>query len=103
MIHKKGKKNSDADALSRLSHMPKAPLLSEYKYAEFYEIDEPLIQFAEGVNKIQHVQCSMIGVAEEQANDKVCREVISWVEHGCVPKKKETRGKARVFGGAFHA
>ena len=59
MIHKKGKKNSIADALSRLSHMPEAPPLSKDKYAEFYEIDEPVIQFAEGLNKIQHIQHSM--------------------------------------------
>ena len=57
----------------------KAPPLSEDKYAEFYEIDKPVIQFAEGVNEIQHIQHSMIEVAEEQAKDKVWREVISWV------------------------
>ena len=37
----------------------------------------------------------MIEVAEKQAKDKVWREVISWVEQGRVPEKKETRGKAR--------
>ena len=62
---------------------------------EFYEIDEPVIQFAEGVNEIQHIQGSMIEVAEEQAKDKVWREVISWVEQGRVREKKEKRGKAR--------
>ena len=95
MIHKKGKENSNADALSRLSHMPEAPPLSKNEYEEFYEMDEPVIQFAEGVNRIQQVQSSMIEVAEKQAKDKVWREVISWVEQGCVPGKKETRGKAR--------
>ena len=33
VIHKEGKENSNADALSRLSHMPKAVPLSEDKYA----------------------------------------------------------------------
>ena len=37
VIQKKGKENSNADALSRSSHMPEAPLLSEDEYAEFYE------------------------------------------------------------------
>ena len=37
----------------------------------------------------------MIEVAEKQSKDKVWREVISWVEQGRVPEKKETRGKAR--------
>ena len=37
----------------------------------------------------------MIEVAEEQAKDKVWREVISWVEQGRVLEKKETKGKAR--------
>ena len=95
VIHKKGKKDSNADTLSRSSTMPEAPPLSEDKYAEFYEIDKPVIQFAEGVNEIQHIQCSMIEVAEEQAKDKVWREVISWVVQESVPEKKETRGKTR--------
>ena len=45
MIHKKGKENSNEDALSRSSHMSEAPPLSKDKYAEFYEIEEPVIQF----------------------------------------------------------
>ena len=32
VIHKKGKENSNADALSRSSHMREAPLLSEDEY-----------------------------------------------------------------------
>ena len=75
--------------------MPEAPPLSEDGYVEFYEIDEPVIQFAEGANEIQHVQGSMIEVAEEQAKEKVWREVVSWVEQGRIPEKKETRGKTR--------
>ena len=63
MIYKKGKENNNADALSRSSYMTKALLLSEDEYL----IDQPIIQFAEGVNEIQHIQCSMIEVAEEQA------------------------------------
>ena len=43
-------------ALSRSSHMSEALPLSENKYAEFYEIDKPMIQFADGVNEIQHAQ-----------------------------------------------
>ena len=50
VIHKKGKENSNADALSRSLHMAKAPLLEESEYAELYEIDEPVIQFEGGVN-----------------------------------------------------
>ena len=75
--------------------MLEAPPISEDEYAEFYEIDEPVIQFAEGVNEIQHDQRSMVEVAEEQAKDKIWREVISWVEKGRVLEKKETRGNAR--------
>ena len=50
VIHKKGKENSNADALSRSTHMAEAPLLEEDKYAEFNEIDEPVIKF-----EIQHI------------------------------------------------
>ena len=39
VIHKKGKENSNADALSRLSHMAEAPGLAEDEYAEFYDVD----------------------------------------------------------------
>ena len=95
MIRKKGKENRNADTLSKSSHMAEAPLLEEDEYAEFYEIDEPVIQFEEGVIEIQHMQCSMMKIAEEQAKDEVWSEVISWVEQGCVLEKMETRGKAR--------
>ena len=79
MIHKKGKENSNADALSRSSHMAEAPLLAEDDYAKFYEINELVINFKGRVNEIQHIQRSMMEVAEEQAKDKVWSEVISWV------------------------
>ena len=75
VIHKKGKENSNADALSRSSRMAEAPLLEEDEYAEFYDIDEPVIQG--GVNEIQHIQRSMMEIAEGQAKDKVQSEVIS--------------------------
>ena len=35
VIHKKGKENSNSDALSRSSHMAEASPLEEDKYAEF--------------------------------------------------------------------
>ena len=77
VIRKKGKENRNADTLSKSSHMAEAPLLEEDEYAEFYEIDEPVIQFEGGVNEIQHIQHSMMEIAEEQAKDKVWSEVIS--------------------------
>ena len=88
VIHKKRKENS------RSSHMAEAPLLAEDDYAKFYEIDEPVINFEGGVNEIQHIQRSMMEVAEEQAKDEVWSEVISWIEKGQLPEKEETRGKA---------
>ena len=95
MIHKKGKEKSNADDLSKSSHMVVAPLLEEDDYAKFYEIDEPVIKFEGGVNEIQHIQLSLIEIAEEQAKDKVWSEVISWIEQGRLPEKTETRGKTR--------
>ena len=77
--------------------------LEEDEYAEFYEIDEPVIQF-EGVHEKQHIQCSMMEISKEQAKDKVWSEVISWVEQGGIPEKRETIGKARevlVTGSMF--
>ena len=82
VIHKKGKENSNADALSRSSHMVEAPLLAEDEYAKFYEINEPVINFEGGVNEIQHIQRSMMEVAEEKTKEEVWSEVISWVEKG---------------------
>ena len=62
--------------------MAEALPLEEDKYAEFYEIDEPVIKFKEGVTEIQHIKRSLIEIAEEQAKDKVWSEVISWIEQG---------------------
>ena len=86
VVHKKGKENSNADALSWSAHMVEAPPLEEDKYDEFYEIDEPVIKFECVVNEIQHVQCSTAEIAEEQEKDEVWSEVISWVEQGRVPE-----------------
>ena len=65
VVHKKGRENSNADALSRSTNMVEAPPMEEDKYAEFYEVDEPVIRFEGGVNKIQHIQCSTVQIAEE--------------------------------------
>ena len=62
------------------------------EYAEFYEINKPVIKFEGGVNEIQH---SLIEIAEEQTKDEVWSEVISWIEQGQLPEKTETRGEAR--------
>ena len=95
LIHKKGKENSNADALSRSSHIEEAPLLAEDEYAEFYEIAEPVINFEGGVNEIQHIQPSLIKITEEQSKDNVWSKVFSWVEKGQLPEKVEARGKAK--------
>ena len=67
VIHKKGKENSNADALSRSSHMAEAPALAEDKCAEFYEINEPVIKFEGGVNEIQRIQQSLVEIARSGA------------------------------------
>ena len=90
MIHKKGKENSNGDALNRSSYMEDAPLIEDNVYAEFYEVDEPVIKFLDGINKIQHVQQNLGEIAKEQAKDEVWSEVISWVEKGQLPDKVET-------------
>ena len=54
---------------------------------------------------MQHLQCSMMEIAKEQAKDKVWSEVISWVDQGHIPEKAEIRGKARevlVAHSMFH-
>ena len=62
VVHKKGKENSNADALRRSSHMAKALPLAEDKYAEFYKIDEPVIQFEDGVWQIYLPESMVIEV-----------------------------------------
>ena len=95
LIDKKGKENNNADALSRSSQMAEALPLQEDDYAKFYEIDEPVVNFEEGVNEIQHIQCSLIEISEEQAKDKVWSEVISWIEQGWLPEKAERRQEVK--------
>ena len=68
-----------------------APQLEEDKYAEFYEIDKPVIKFEGRVNEIQQ----KFEIAEEQTKDKIWSEVISWIEQGWLPVKTEMKGKAR--------
>ena len=70
VIHKKGKENSNADALSRSSHMAEALPIEEDKYAEFYKIDKPVIKFVGGVNEIQHIQRSLIEIAKNNPRTK---------------------------------
>ena len=82
VIHKKGKEKSNADALSRSSHMAEALLLAEDEYAEFFKIVKPVINFEGGVNQVQHIQRSLVEIPEEQSKEKVWSEVISWVEKG---------------------
>ena len=55
MIHKKGKENRNADALSRSSHMEDALPLEDDVYTEFYKMDEPVIKFLKRINEIQHI------------------------------------------------
>ena len=95
VIHKKGKEKSNPDALSRSSHIVEAPPLEEDKYVKFYKVDKPVIRFEGGLNKVQHIQRSLIEIAKEQSKDEVWSQVISWVEKGQLPEKAETRGKAR--------
>ena len=78
VMHKKGKENSNADTLSRSSHMVKAPKLAEEEYVKFYEIDELVIRFEGGVNEIQNIQQSLVEIAKEQSKNKVWSKVISW-------------------------
>ena len=54
-----------------------------------------MIKFDGELNEIQHIQHSLIEIAEEQSKDEVWSKVISWVEKGQLPEKGETRGKAR--------
>ena len=70
--------------------MSEALLLSDDKYAEFYDI-----QFEEEVNEIQHIQQSIIEIAEEQAKDNFGAKWSGWLGQGRVPEKTETRGKLK--------
>ena len=95
VTHKKGKENSNVDALSRSSQMEDAPVLEDDVYAKFYDVEEPLIKFLWKINEVQHVQQQLSEGAEEQAKDEVWSEVIKWVEKGHMPDKSELRGKSR--------
>ena len=47
------------------------------------------------MNEIQHIQCSLLKIAEEKTKAEVWSEVISWIEQEWLPEKTETRGKVR--------
>ena len=75
--------------------MEDAPLIEDDLYAEFYEVEEPVIKYIKGINEIQHVQRNLGEIAEEQAKGEVWSEVIKWFEKGELPNKAETRGKMK--------
>ena len=75
--------------------MEDAPVLEDDVYAEFYDVEEPVIKFLGEINEVQHVQRQLSEVAEEQAKDEVWSEVIKWVEKGHMQDKSELRGKFR--------
>ena len=59
----------------------------EDEYAEFYEIDQPVIKFEGRVNEIQHIQQCLMKIALEQSKDEVCSEVIRQIEQGRLLEK----------------
>ena len=77
--------------------MEDAPAIEDKVYAEFYDVDEPVIKFLGGINEVQHIQRQLSEVAEEQANDEVWSEVIKWVRKGHALDKSEVRGKLMEF------
>ena len=70
-------------------------MIEEDVYAEFYEVEEPVIKYIKGINEIQHIQQNLGEMAEEQAKDEVWSEVINWVKKGKLPNKVETHGKMK--------
>ena len=73
------------------------PPLEEDEYAEFYEVNEPVIKFEGGVNEIQRVQHSTANIVEEQVKDKVWSKLTIRVERGRVPERAATREKAQCL------
>ena len=57
-VHKKGRENSNTDAMSRSTHNGGPPPLEEDNYANFYEEDKPVISIADRVNMISYAQPS---------------------------------------------
>ena len=97
MVHKKGKKNSKADALSPSTHMAEARPPEEDQYAEFFKVYEPVIRFEGGVNKIQQIQRSLIEITEEQSKNQVWRKVIRWVEDSYQRRWRREVSLGRAF------
>ena len=76
VIHKKGKENSNADALSRANHLPKPTLSENEEYAEYQEQEEPHITYEERVNEVEFHQTSQKDVRRKQETDTVWKEVL---------------------------
>ena len=93
VIHKKGKENSNADALSRARHLPEPTPSENDEYAEYQEQEEPHITYEERVNEVEFHQTSKEDVRRKQDTDPVWKEVLEWVEKGEGPSLRELRGK----------
>ena len=59
VIHVLVSRYSNADTLSRSSQMEDAPLIEDDMYAEFYEVEEPVIKYIKRINEIQHIQLNL--------------------------------------------
>ena len=49
--------------------MEDALSLEDDVYAEFYDVEKPVIKFLESINEVQHFQWHTSEVAEEQSKD----------------------------------
>ena len=86
MIHKKGKENNNAVALSRAKHLPEPTPSENAEYAEYQEQEEHHIIFEEHLNEVEFLhQTSQEDLRRKKETDPVWKEVLEWVEKGGSP------------------
>ena len=98
VIHKKGKENINADALSRSAHLPEptAEEVAEHTDMQGEEViitfQEPELETPAEVSQV-YERISIMELQRLQEEDAVLREVRGWVLAGAVPARREILGQ----------
>ena len=94
VIHRKGKDNLNADALSRATHLPPPDEEEEREQGEWIGHLTAEDLELEGTHPGQDVQqLSRELLLEAQGEDEILRKVRGWLSAGKLPSKEEIRGE----------
>ena len=95
VFHRPGKKNTNADALSRSNHLelPSQEEVDEESgyIHKLYNLVKELEAKDEQIRNLQNDKLLKDNIVREQKDDEIIGQVREWVERGNLPTKQEIR------------